>query len=74
VNATSAQLRVEGVDHIRVEVSHLDVPDEGLHMDPNVAAIGSQRGSFSDPLIEVAVKQLRDGGGRTRVATLVDLI
>src|SRR5882757_6877382 len=74
VNATSAQLRVEGVDHIRVEVSHLDVPDEGFHMDPDVAAIGSQRGSLSAPLIEVAAKQLRDGGGRARVPALVDLI
>jgi hypothetical protein len=74
VNAAPAQLRVEGVDHIRVEVSHLDVPDEGLHMDPNVAAIGSQRGSLSAPLIEVAAKQLRDGGGRARVPALVDLI
>jgi hypothetical protein len=74
VNATSAQFRVEGIHHIRVEGSHLDVPDERLHMNPNVAAIGSQRGSFSAPLIEVAVKQLRDGGGRARVAALVDLI
>src|SRR5882757_3581768 len=74
VDAASAQLRVEGVEHVRVEGADLDVPDERLHMVTDVVSVSLQRGALSGPLIGVAAKQLRDGGRRARVPALVDLI
>ena len=69
----AAELGVEGVQRLRLEVPDRDLPEVGRDVVAHVAAVERQRVRGAVELAEVAVEQLVDGRARPRVAALGDL-
>ena len=73
VVAAAAQLRVEGVEHVRVDRADLEPAQVGRDVLADVAGVERLGGLRAVELVEVARQQLVDGRARARVALLVDL-
>ena len=70
---TSAQLRVERVQDVRVQRTDLDLAEEGRDVVADVATVERQRGGSAVELVEVALQQLVHRGVASRVPSLFDL-
>ena len=71
--AAAAELGVEGVEGLRLQVPDRDPAEVGRDVVADVAAVEGQRVSGAVELAEVAVEQLVDRRRRARVAALGDL-
>src|SRR5690606_24344651 len=73
VSATCAQLRVERVQDLTVDLANAERSQQGPDVVLDVALVAAEGGPVNVEQLEVPVHELVDGGPSARVAALVDL-
>jgi hypothetical protein len=67
------QLTVERVEHLAVDLAEQKAAEDRAHVSIEVADVRASRRVIEVDNLEIAVKQMVDGGLRAGVAALVDL-
>src|SRR4051812_44803394 len=70
---TPAELAVQGVEHLAVDLAEQQVAEHGTHVPIEVTDVGAPRRVVEVDNLEVSVEQLLDRRPRPRVPALVDL-